>query len=959
MANTNQATPIWLDMRTEYIDANFDKFVDYLYKNRNQQSDLFYKTSMDLLRRRVAELVSELSSESLTTWDKSEIPQGQKQKLLFEIKLFSVYILSETNSEEGLRRTAFLYQLLLLMRVCSNDNIDELGALAISLIVGDGRFVPGYTWNDVLGFYPDIITEKILKYHKLNDDVFGERWFEGKGCARTKNGSLQFINQFASEGMESFQVSLSLLDGKLNVVSPQKDKLKQSQQNDTTAIVSFVNDYLSDMKDAKLRTGERKLKKYHPDSELTVEVRVTNVSDRINAITIDKDYEPLSGTISFNSTLCFTMQDLIKNWEKGYEIPVRITNINKNHVAVFDIREELIKYIVEEKASVGDIANGMAVKIINGQHTMWLTDLGFPVYTQFQQFEIGSTAELSISQISENGYIKAKYVDKLDKKYVDVDLAKKDLILSFCFEGSEDDNKEYVDDVNMMDQAELKAIIQLLFALQRIESKPVDRCKILGTIMIACKMVGDEDNLEFVSFLTKYLNNLVHFAQGRVSKMKGITISEALSEDESVRKRTQMLSVLQCYGDENDSEQLTQAIQSEDCQISKIAQLVQSCNRFQKVLSSPMQNAIKFEILKMLRLNDGTDTDLEEASGVYLGIENGHQEFKTSIVYPPDNQMQPDLNLQKFNVFKAVCAFLNSESGGVVYLGVNDLGTISGLDNDLAYFKKGLDGYMRYITDELINSFGQSIALSIEIHPMYDERVVAINIKPCDYKIVELDGKAYIRINAESREMNKMTKSIRNKMLEKSRRNFKGVLESQLALETAISNRKQVILHGYSSSHSGVKKDRNVEPFALSTGKTHVWCYDIDDGAVKVFALTRIGNVEILEKEWIAEKLHKEGKMDIFHMISDNSQNMTLELDRMAYNLIIEEYPESRRSLLETPNGTWILNTEICDVCGIGRFYVGLADHITIIDAPELEKYAKDYFEKQINRINKYYDSVN
>lgn len=958
MAKTNQATPIWLDMRTEYIDANFDKFVDYLYKNRNQQLDLFYKTSMDLLRRRVAELVSELSSESLTTWDKSEIPQGQKQKLLFEIKLFSVYILSETNSDEGLRRKAFLYQLLLLVRVCSNDKIDELGALAISLIVGDGRFVPGYAWNDVLDFYPDIITEKILRYHKLNDDVFVERWFEGKGYARTKNGSLQLINQFASEGMESFQVSLSLLDGKLNVVSPQKDKLKQSQQNDTTAIFSFVNDYLSDMKDAKLHIGERKQKRYLPDPELAVEVRITSVSDKIYATTIDKDYEPLSGTISFTNTLCFTMSDLIKNWKKGYVIPARIKAI-KNDMADFNINDDFVKYVVDECAQIGARAKGVAINVKNN-NTMWLSEWGFPVYTQHQEFSKDTIAELIISDIGKDGYIKVDYVGNSDQNHVDTNQARRNLILSFRYDDSEGGEEEVSsDEVSLVDRSELIAISRLLFALQRIEHEPVERCKILGTIMIVCKMVGDEDNLEFVSFLTKYLNNLVNFAKGKVSEMTNIPISGTLSDDESIKKRVQMLSVLQCYGSENDEEQLTQAIQSEDCQISKIAQLVQSCNRFQRVLSSPMQNAIKFEILKMLRINDGTDADLEEESGVYLGIENGHQEFKTSIVYPPNNRMQPDPNLQKFNVFKAVCAFLNSESGGVVYLGVNDLGTISGLDNDLAFLKKGIDGYMRYITDELISFFGQGIALSIDIHSMYDERVVAINIKPCDYKIVELEGKAYIRINAESREMTKMTKSIRNKMLEKRRDNSTRVSESLVAIETAISNRKQVILHGYSSSHSGDRRDRNLEPFALSSGKTHVWCYDIDDGKVKVFSLIRIGNVEILEKRWGSENLHKEGKMDIFHMISDNPQNMTLELDRMAYNLIIEEYPESRRSLLETPNGTWILNTEICDVCGIGRFYVGLADHITIIDAPELEKYAKDYFEKQINRINKYYDSVN
>ena len=112
--NTNQATPIWLDTRTEYIDANFDKFVDYLYKNRGQQSDLFYQTSIDLLRRRVVELINALSSVPLSAEDLSEINPAKKQEILFNIKLLGIYLLSESKERWDVPAKAFLYQILLL-----------------------------------------------------------------------------------------------------------------------------------------------------------------------------------------------------------------------------------------------------------------------------------------------------------------------------------------------------------------------------------------------------------------------------------------------------------------------------------------------------------------------------------------------------------------------------------------------------------------------------------------------------------------------------------------------------------------------------------------------------------------------------------------------------------------------------------------------------------------------------
>lgn len=944
--NTNQATPIWLDMRTEYIDANFDKFVDYLYKNRGQQSDLFYQTSIDLLRRRVVELINALSSVPLSAEDLSEINPAKKQEILFNIKLLGIYLLSESKERWDVPAKAFLYQILLLTQICPGDYSEGLIALAASLLVSNGRFVSGYSWNDIIYFYPEVLAKKILDYSKLSEYQPDERWFEGQGFARTNNKALQITNIEDSGKLNHLQVSISLLGGKLEIMSPQGDKLKQSQQTDFTAISSFVKDYLNLMKPVDLHLGERKLKKYYPDPDASVDVRITDISyDAIKVVTINKEYEPLFGSITYQNTLLISFADLVSTWHVGDELPARIKDIN-NGVGIFEIADELVKYVVEECVQPGDNVKAFAYKVNNGQHTMWITELGIPVYTHYQVYDEGEMAELEITDVAANGYIKADFVSELDTNYIDTDKGKKELLGTFRYEISEDlPDDATKNEVNRIDTAEIKALIHFLFIQQRLEPDSTERYRLLSALRIICRLLNDSENEEFVDFLAKHLYNMVCFAQGQVNKMTTITISQALLEKESVQRRSQILDVLSCYGREDADDSLENAIVGGDEFIRHLAQLVQSCNRLKGVLSEPMQHAIKYEMLKMLRLNDETETNLEEESGVYLGIENGHQEFKTSIVYPPDNQMQPDLSVQKFNVFRAVCAFLNSESGGIVYLGVNDLGSISGLENDLAYLKKGLDGYMRYITDELIASFGLGVLTFIDIQLMYDDRVVAINIKPCDYKIVELNGKAYIRINAESREM---TKSVRSRMLEKKRNYTKSTSEALSSLQNAISNRRQVIVHGYSSSNSGERRDRNLEPFSLSSRQTHVWCYDLDDNKVKLFSLTRINNVEVLEKEWTAEKYHKEGRMDIFNMTGDIANKITLELDRMAYNLIIEEYPNSKRFLSETPQGTWILDTEVYSLYGVGRFYLGLADHITIMHSPELAQYAKDYFQKQL-----------
>lgn len=941
---TTSTTPIWLDMRTEYIDANFEKFTDYLYSNKNKKADAFYESSINLLRRRVDEVVGIIAAEPLSTYD-AALPDGEeKDRLLLWIQLLGVYILVEDSKNKASALRAFIYQLLLLIRVCPTDKAEELTELVLALLVNDELFAVGYSWSDILNFYPEVLATKIITYANGGKTSFEEKWYEGDGCARIYNSKLQIMNLQDKDGIQKQQESISVCDGRIAVMSAQGAKLKQSQQNDMSALDVFTKDYIQNMTPTNLHLGEKKLKKYFPDNDKTVDVRITKVSyDSINAVTIDNDYAPLHGTIALENTLYFNLIDLIKNWRVGDEIPCRITEIAKNGEAVFDIKGELVSYVTTDRVKQHDVTKGIANKVINDQHTMWLTELGVPMYTQYEQYEPGAVAELIVTEVSSNGYIKCKVDEELGTTFVDYNRAKTDLLRCYCYEKEEESTNVETTVTKRVEYSDIRAAMNCLYLQQKTETEPIEKYRILCVLQILCRLVKDTNAESFVNFMTQYLGNVIFFAKGQYEKMYVPKPNEVIINDSSVKRRMCVLEVLRCYGKEDAEETLEAAVDNEDQSISRLAKVIQSCNRLEGVLSDAMRNAIMHEMLKMLRVDDDSAADLEEEGGVYLGIENGHQEFKTSIIFPPDNQMQPAPEIQKMNVFKAVCAFLNSESGGVVYLGVNDLGTVTGVDQDLQYLKRNLDGYMRYITDEAKEVFGLGVLTFIDIQTMYNERVVAISVKPCDYKVVELGGKAYIRTNAESREM---TKSVRLRIEDRRRTYDPDRAESVSALQTAIANQRQVIAHGYSSSHGGTRRDRNLEPFSFTHGMKHIWCYDLDDKTVKLFSVTRMSNVEILDKEWVAKQYHKEGNIDIFNMTGNETYKVSLQLDRMAYNLIIEEYPDSKRYLEDNHNDTWTLNTDVCSIYGVGRFYIGLADHITILNAPELLAYSKEYFKK-------------
>ena len=159
------------------------------------------------------------------------------------------------------------------------------------------------------------------------------------------------------------------------------------------------------------------------------------------------------------------------------------------------------------------------------------------------------------------------------------------------------------------------------------------------------------------------------------------------------------------------------------------------------------------------------------------------------------------------------------------------------------------------------------------------------------------------------------------------------------SLVEAIERRSQVVLRDYASSHTGNRHDRVVEPFGFTTNYVQVWCYEPESGMNKLFKTARIGSVEVLDREWEYADKHHEGYIDIFRMTGFDQYRVQLKLGMLARNLLVEEYPLAERDITELDESSWLLDTNVCNYRGIGRFVMGLMDDIEIVDSPEFAKY--------------------
>ena len=170
------------------------------------------------------------------------------------------------------------------------------------------------------------------------------------------------------------------------------------------------------------------------------------------------------------------------------------------------------------------------------------------------------------------------------------------------------------------------------------------------------------------------------------------------------------------------------------------------------------------------------------------------------------------------------------------------------------------------------------------------------------------------------------------------------------ALADAIKRKKQVVLKQYESAHSNESKDRLVEPIEFTANMIDIWAYDVDNGDNRVFKVARIHEVEVTDTGWEFASKHKAIKPDVFRMVGNLNEKIVLQLNTRAKSLLLEEFPLAEKDL-KREDGKWLLKTTIHSLEGAGRFVIGLAADIKILEGKKLMDYIKNYDKKYVQKL--------
>ena len=178
----------------------------------------------------------------------------------------------------------------------------------------------------------------------------------------------------------------------------------------------------------------------------------------------------------------------------------------------------------------------------------------------------------------------------------------------------------------------------------------------------------------------------------------------------------------------------------------------------------------------------------------------------------------------------------------------------------------------------------------------------------------------------------------------------KGVSKTIGDLAAAIKHKRTVVLHHYASSRSNTVKDYQVEPFVFTTNYLDVWAFDVNDKINKTFKVARIGEVEVLEKDWVNESAHQEEPTDSFRSHSSQTFHVKLKLTQVAKNRMVEDFPLTAREIIQDKDA-WYYEGDVRSMEGIGRFVLSLPEHITILEGEEVRQYVRekaDYILKEM-----------
>ena len=382
---------------------------------------------------------------------------------------------------------------------------------------------------------------------------------------------------------------------------------------------------------------------------------------------------------------------------------------------------------VQENVNYNDTFNCRIILETDNKGTfLAITEFGFGVFVSQDteeedvQLQVDFCIKVRIENVSNPAKIQGIVVGYADEE-VNIKDAAEALLATYCNDNLYEETPEEMEEEAMavaeeqFDEESIREIVNIFAHKAVLEENNVISYSYLSIARILSRMIEKDDlkayidlNRETVAIREYYKEN------GKVEESE---IEDICNRYEDIAEQSpypmQRLSeirIVNWFGKQEKNDMLWSIVNNQESNpiLKKLARLALSFNLSDGFGFQNQEQIINNKMKSLLNIN-------VELPKIYsFGEENQLTEFKTSIVFPPENGMKPNKELQTYNIMKVICGMANAY-GGKLYLGVFNTGTAKGLEDDLAFFDNSTDKFDLYVRNQILFAFGHELNSAIQI----------------------------------------------------------------------------------------------------------------------------------------------------------------------------------------------------------------------------------------------------
>ena len=731
-----QQPTFWLEVRKEYVIENFAALLPYLrgyqYDSRMEADDSDFNKTFRCLREVVDDICQSMSGDNVylhtpLRWDEDTLKKN--------VGLMASYLLAA--QKKGLTDDHALLSLCdILLGVEKNPDLVVLSYLKDVVVhcAANAEVVGyGFNWDDIEKipqFSLSLFFQKAVKTTFRKPEEETAMFYEGKGLVMMAEGGVKLLPMNKQAYDKGNSVSQFELPVGVGIAVNRTDK---SNKTEFPELIDTCTDMLRSL-DNVVPSIKKELKEYEDGDMLKVRV-LGKKFGYVECETIDPDYEKIRGNVFIPSVLfkyynifSISKENLIGTLQTNDVLMVKRQKIERYNFYPFILDMQVFKdfnsYQIEHVQPYSCDAIHLT-EFGNGLGNRGLTDMGMQVnvigeLTEDQQYCVDNDQPVRIqvfeSKTDKNGnwIVNGRYLFEESSTFVGsrnefVENARDKFIEDFLDYYYEEPGEDQQVATRQLSPTAIPMLVNVLSCCSQLVGDTTLRYLYLFAARFLAAIVSDDKSRAFLRQKMRYVECLVHFAMGdETASTLNLRHDDDLPELSVLSKEEAVVAQIAKYQD-MDVERKPRSAGS-DINTAYLEEMISASNVLRGKLEPSELNRIKKGIADYLHVADVYRNITREYTD--YGEESDTLEFKTSIVFPPNNGMQADPQQQQWAILKAVCGFLNTVSGGEILLGVNDYGRASGLKNDISYLcahryisTMTMDSYRLYVKTVIDKAF--------------------------------------------------------------------------------------------------------------------------------------------------------------------------------------------------------------------------------------------------------------